>query len=82
MSAHRLKITSPSGHGHATKVELDGQEIGPGLRGVDLRLHVDEFNSATLELYAPVIELDGEAEIHLPEDTQALLKRLGWTPPD
>jgi hypothetical protein len=79
---HHLKIASASGHGHATHVELDGEPADRGLRGLDLRLHVDELNSATLELFAPSIEFDGETEVRLPEETQALLKRLGWTPPE
>jgi hypothetical protein len=81
MDLHHLKIASTTGHGHATTVELDGQPINRGLRGLDLRLNVDAINEATLELFAPVVEFDGEAEIHVPEETQVLLKRLGWTAP-
>lgn len=81
MNLHHLKVSSTTGHGHATKVEMDGQPIEQALRGLDLGLHVGELNIATLELLAPVVEFEGEAEVQLPEATQALLKRLGWTPP-
>lgn len=77
---HHLKITTGGRVGQGT-VEMDGEEIGPGLLGVDVCLHVRELNTATLELSAPTFEVDGEFQIILPEETQALLKRLGWTPP-
>jgi hypothetical protein len=82
VTQHHLKVTTRNGAGHSTDVELDDQRISSALRGVDLHLKVGELNSATLELFAPAIEFDGEAEVQLPEETQALLKRLGWTPPD
>jgi hypothetical protein len=80
MDMHHLKLATTSQAGHGT-VELDGQEIQNGLVGVELHVHVGEMNSAILELKAPTFEADGEFQIMLPEETQAALKRLGWTPP-
>jgi hypothetical protein len=77
---HHLKVTATSQAGHGT-VELDGTPIQRGLRGIDLRLHAGEVNAATLELVVPTMDVEGEFEVVLPEETQALLKRLGWTPP-
>jgi hypothetical protein len=82
MSASRhLKVTTKGAFGQAT-IELDGEEIQNGLRRVALELEAGEVNQATLELLAPVIEVVGEFRIHLPEETRAALKRLGWTPPE
>ncbi len=77
---HHLRIVTTGQVGQAT-VELDGQDVSNGLSGLDLRLHVGDLSSATLKLVAPMFEVDGEFQIHLPEETQELLKRLGWTPP-
>jgi len=76
---HHLKVTM-AGQARGT-VELDGQDISNGLRGVDLRMHVDDLNTAILELKAPTFEVEGEFVVVLPEETQAALKRLGWTSP-
>ena len=79
-SLHHLKIATTSPVGRAT-IELDGEQIQHGVRGVAVRLEVGELNQATLELVAPEVEAEGEFQIMLPEETQDLLKRLGWTPP-
>ncbi|HEY5987611.1 MAG TPA: hypothetical protein VIV12_14740 [Streptosporangiaceae bacterium] len=75
-----LKVTTTSQGGHAT-VELDGMRMDGALLALGLRVRAGEPNSATLDLYAPTVEAEGEFEVVLPEQTQALLKRLGWTPP-
>jgi hypothetical protein len=80
MPAH-LKMVTKGNFGQAT-IELDGQEIQRGVCALDLHLVAGEPNRATVELVAPSMEVEGEFEIRLPEETQALLKRLGWTPPD
>jgi hypothetical protein len=82
MAVHHLKVTTTNGAGPTAVVELDGQRIEGALSGLEMRLNVKDINRAALELAAPVIEFDGKAEVFLPEETQALLKRLGWTPPD
>lgn len=76
---HHLKVTT-TGQARGT-VELDGQDISSGLSGLDLRMHVDDLNMVTLELKAPTFEVEGEFVVMLPEEMQAALKRLGWTPP-
>lgn len=78
--AHHLKIATTGPVGTAT-IELDGARIENGLSGITLHMHVGDLNSATLELVAPTFEVDGEFQIHLPQETQDLLKRLGWLPP-
>jgi hypothetical protein len=78
---HHLKVVTTNQVGRAT-VELNGEHVENGVSGVDLHLHVGEVNMATLELVAPTAEIEGEFEVLLREETQALLKRLGWTPPD
>ncbi|HEV8653112.1 MAG TPA: hypothetical protein VG276_27900 [Actinomycetes bacterium] len=81
MTLRQLKITAPTGFGRPATVELDGEPIGQDLRGVDLRIDADEIVTATLHLLHVASEFNGQAAVTLPEETQALLKRLGWTPP-
>jgi hypothetical protein len=83
MDLSQLKISAPSGHGRGegTGVELDGKPIGRLLRGIDLHLDVDDFTTATLHVLRVGVEFDGKASVVLDEDTQVMLKQLGWTPP-
>lgn len=78
----QLKIACPSGFGRPATVELDGESIEHGLRGVVLRIDADEVVTAELDLLYLDAEFEGQAKVVLPEETQAVLKRLGWTPPD
>jgi len=78
--SHHLKVATTGLFGHAS-VELDGEQIQSVLAGISLHLRGGDPNSATLELLVPTVDADGEFEVMLPEATQALLKRLGWTPP-
>jgi hypothetical protein len=82
MTAHRLKVTNPGAFGHQTVVELDGLDVSGALRGFDLNVSVSDLNTARLFLSAPAFEVEGEYRVALDEDSQALLKRLGWTPPE
>lgn len=77
---HHLKVTVPNGHGGKGAVELDGEQLKKVV-GIALSMRVGELNTATLELLAPEIEVEGKFQVMLPEETQATLKRLGWTPP-
>ena len=81
MIAHHLKVVTQGQYGQAI-VELDGQQIQNGLQALSLDLAGGEPNRATLDLRAPTVEFDGQVEVHLPEEARALLKRLGWTPPE
>jgi hypothetical protein len=75
-----LKIDAPSEVAHNATVELDGEPIANGCLGIDLRMHVGEVITATLQLRVAV-DFDGEARPVLSEETASLLKRLGWAPP-
>jgi hypothetical protein len=79
---HHLKVVTTGPLGHQATVEMDGEEIGKGLRKVALAVEAGEVNTATLELSLPTIEADGEFHVHLSEENQVLLKRLGWSPPE
>jgi hypothetical protein len=81
MDLQQLKISCPSGIGDHAKVELNGEEIGQDVRGIVLRLQPGYVVTAQLDLIYLGGEFEGQAQVVLPEDTQALLKRLGWTPP-
>ncbi len=81
MDLQQLKITCPSGIAQTSTVDLDGDDITQGLRSVVLRLNAGDLVTAEFELIYLDTEFEGQAKVILPEDTQALLKRLGWTPP-
>lgn len=80
---HHLKISAPKGHAAiGTTVELDGVRIENALRAVDLHLAVDDITTATLDVVYFAGEFVGDAKVVVPEETRALLKQLGWTPPE
>lgn len=83
MDLMHLKIDSPEGKSHAgTKVELDGEQITTSLTGIDLHVGLDySVVTATLAVFTRA-QFEGKARPILSEETQTLLKRLGWTPPD
>jgi hypothetical protein len=81
MSVHHLKVVTTSQLGTA-KVELDGEDMAGAFAALELRLRSGEPNLAVVELAIPMADAEGEFEVVLREETQALLKRLGWTPPD
>jgi hypothetical protein len=81
MDLRQLKMTCASGIAQQSTVELDGDDITHGLRSVVLRLNAGDLVTAELELIYLDAEFEGQAKVILPEETQALLKRLGWTPP-
>lgn len=74
-----LRIAGP---GHASRVHLDGEDISNALVGVKVNLAPGSMPMATLEmaLWEVPTELD-QVGIQIPEETRALLVRLGWTPP-
>ena len=82
MDLRHLKIACPSGLAHNTTVELDGQSITRSLRGIVLRAEVGDMVTAELDLRYLAAEFDGQAKAVLPDETQAVLKQLGWTPPE
>lgn len=74
-----LRIGGP---GHASRVHLDGEDISNALVGVKVHLTPGSMPMATLEmaLWEVPTELD-RVRIEVPDETRALLVRLGWTPP-
>jgi hypothetical protein len=81
MDLQQLRIACPSGIAQQGTVELDGESITHGLRGIVLHLNAGDLVTAQLDLLYLDAEFEGHAKVILPEDTQTLLKRLGWTPP-
>jgi hypothetical protein len=79
MDRHRLKINASA---WATgEVELGGQRIENEVRAIDIHLRAGEVNTAVLDLLAVPADIEGIFEVKLTEETQTLLKRLGWIPP-
>jgi hypothetical protein len=82
MSVRQQLTVRLSGMGMGT-ASLDGHSIENTVSGIDLHAQVGEPVTATLHLAGGLpVDIETEAEVHLPEETQALLKRLGWAPPE
>lgn len=81
MDLQQLRISCPSGVAQQGTVELDGESITHGLRGIVLRLNAGDLVTAELDLLYLDAEYEGQAKVVIPEETQLLLKRVGWTPP-
>lgn len=62
-------------------VELDGQDIAHALRGLSLNLDSSPLASARLSLVIEDVSTHAEVDVWMPDETKALLVRLGWTPP-
>jgi hypothetical protein len=83
MSAfHHLKVATKGQLGSHVEIQLNGEDIAGGVRALRIDMEAGDVNAATLELLAPTYEVDGEFQVYLPEETQAALKQLGWTPPE
>jgi hypothetical protein len=70
-------------HGPSGRILLDGQDVSHGVRGVTLNHtigHMPELEIDVVALDASTME--GEARIIIPEATAAVLKAIGWTPPE
>nr|WP_024067041.1 hypothetical protein [Streptomyces sp. F2]AHC28120.1 hypothetical protein pFP3.18c [Streptomyces sp. F2] len=63
-------------------VEVDGHDISPAVRGLTLSAKAGHLPRLVLDLLVFTGEIDGEAQVHIPDDTAATLVALGWTPPD
>lgn len=61
MTQH-LKITQPGLDGVPT-VELDGKDIAGGLRGLTLRMGVNEIPQLTLDIIAHPVAYEGPVEV-------------------
>jgi hypothetical protein len=71
-----------SGFGVGT-ASLDDHSLDHAIVGLDLHVRAGEPTTAVLHLAGGFpADVEAEAEVRLPEEIQALLKRLGWTPPE
>jgi hypothetical protein len=77
----QLRLHFPGGFARGGTVELGGHRVEDEISSLDLHARAGEVITATLELFGTPVDLEAEVEVRLPESTQALLKRLGWTPP-
>jgi hypothetical protein len=65
-----------------TSIKIDGKPEY-AISGVDYCLRVDHRPTVTLHVLVDKITyVDREAEISLPKETVALLKKLGWKEPE
>lgn len=62
------------------EVLIDGQSL-PGVRSVDVSTEVGYIPTATVELQARAVHVDGELRFVLGENTIEALQKLGWTAP-
>ncbi|HEY9473386.1 MAG TPA: hypothetical protein VIS06_05965 [Mycobacteriales bacterium] len=62
------------------EVSLDGESISDAVRGLTLTMCAGDIPTLTLDVVADVL-FDGQTDVVIPEETRALLVRLGWTPP-
>ena len=78
---HTLRVGRPeAGYGH--RVELDGQDIANSILGLTVTFKGGESPAAALDLVLDEIPTEtDDVRVHLPDETRALLVRLGWTPP-
>jgi len=82
MSVRQQLTIRLSGLGIGT-ASLDGHSIENAVSGIDFHVQVGEPTTAVLQLVGGLpVDVEAEVEAQLPEETQALLKRLGWTPPE
>jgi hypothetical protein len=64
----------------ATLIEVGGRDITNEVVGVKFEASPDG-GILTLDLFAPDVEVDGEVDMKIGEETTKLLIKLGWTPP-
>lgn len=62
-------------------VEVGGHDISDAVRGFTLTGEVGHLPRLDLDLRVFTIETEGDAQVHIPDDTAAALATLGWTPP-
>jgi hypothetical protein len=62
-------------------VEVDGHDVSSSVRGLTLIAEAGHLPRLILDLLVFTGEVDGQAQVHIPDDTRATLVALGWTPP-
>lgn len=70
-----------SSDGVVGQLHLDGQDISRVLDAVDLKLRPGCLPEVTLGVLVHDLTTEVEAKVVIPQETRALLVRLGWTPP-
>lgn len=69
-------------HSRGGAVEIGGNDVSHAVRGVRLEQTAGSPPRITLDILVYETDIDGEAEVNIPEATAALLVTLGWVPPD
>lgn len=73
---------SGTGMPGGTVVKLDGEDISSAVRGLFVRIDVDDRPTAVLDVVLHELSQDLENPlVRVPEATHLLLVSLGWTPP-
>ncbi|MDX3024059.1 hypothetical protein [Streptomyces acidiscabies] len=77
MHTARIALDGP---GRAA-IGIDGQDVSKAVTGFTFTGAVGDDHRLTLDLRLPATEVEGQAHVHIPAATAALLVDLGWTPP-
>lgn len=78
MSDFMARITGP-GYG---QVKLNGEDISDSVKGFEVLANAGDTNRVILHVHVHEFHVDGEAEVSVPPRTEAVLRSLGWTPPE
>ncbi|GAQ61904.1 hypothetical protein [Streptomyces scabiei] len=62
-------------------VEVNGHDISDAVRGFTLTGEAGHMPRLGLDLRLFTGEVEGEVQVHIPDETAATLVALGWTPP-
>ena len=62
-------------------VEVGGHDISDAVRGFTLTGEVGHMPRLGLDLRLFTSEVEGDVQVHIPDETTATLAALGWTPP-
>lgn len=62
-------------------VEVGGHDISDAVRGFTLTGEVGHMPRLGLDLRVFTSEVEGDVQVHIPDETAATLAALGWTPP-
>ncbi|WP_432116618.1 hypothetical protein [Streptomyces sp. S1] len=77
---HTVRITL-DGRGHG-KVEVGGVDISNAVRAVRFNSAAGELPTVELRLGVYDVSTQAEAQVYVPEETEAALVAMGWTPPE
>lgn len=63
------------------RILLDGEDASRAISGYELKQRAGKLPELEIDLRAPEVVVDGEAEVLLSREVCDVLQRLGWTPP-